>query len=67
MQLLRRPVAALTLAALGVLALAGPALADYPRPWQMGMQTPASPVAVQVEWLHDMVLFIITAICRFVC
>jgi cytochrome c oxidase subunit 2 len=66
MQLLRRPVAALTLATLGVLALAGPALADYPRPWQMGMQTPASPVAVQVEWLHDMVLFIITAICLFV-
>ncbi len=66
MQLLRRPVAALTLAALGVLALAGPALADFPRPWQMGMQTPASPVAERVEWLHDMVLLIITVICLFV-
>jgi cytochrome c oxidase subunit 2 len=66
MQLLRRPVAALTFAVLGVLALAGPALADFPRPWQMGMQTPASPVAVQIEWLHNMVLIIITAICLFV-
>jgi cytochrome c oxidase subunit 2 len=70
MQLLRRPVAALTLAALGGVALAGflagPALADAPRPWQMGMQVPASPVAEQIDWLHNLVLFIITVICLFV-
>ncbi len=67
MQLFRRLVAAVFLAVtLGALALAEPALADFPRTWQMGMQTPASPVAEQIVWLHNLVLVIITAITIFV-
>lgn len=68
MQLLRRLVAAVSLASLAVafLALFDPALADVPRNWQMGMQAPASPVATQIESLHNLVLVIITVITIFV-
>ena len=66
MQLLRRLVAAVSLASLAVafLALFDPALADVPRNWQMGMQAPASPVATQIESLHNLVLVIITVITK---
>jgi len=67
MQLFRRLVAAVFLAAtLGALALAEPAFADFPRNWQMGFQAPASPTAVQVDWLHNLVLVIVTVITLFV-
>ncbi len=68
MQLLRRLVAAVSLASLAVafLALLDPALADVPRNWQMGMQTPASPVAAQIESLHNLVTVLMTAITIFV-
>lgn len=44
----------------------GVALAQAPRNWQMGMQTPSSPVAQKISELNDMVLIIITAITVFV-
>ena len=46
------------LAAMG----AGPALAQVPRPWQMGFQTAHSPVMARIESLHTLVLWIITLI-----
>jgi cytochrome c oxidase subunit 2 len=52
--------------ATGLLALPGWARADLPRNWQMGMQTPASPVASQIVTLHNLVLVIITVITIFV-
>lgn len=45
---------------------AGPAGADYPRPWQLGMQEPASEVKDRINSLHDLLLVIITAITLFV-
>ena len=58
MQLLRRLVAAAFLASLASLSLAvfEPALADMAHNWQMGMQEPASPVASQINGLHQLVL-----------
>ncbi len=46
--------------------LAGQALAAQPTPWQMGMQPAASPVAEQINSLHNLLLWIITAITLFV-
>ena len=68
MQLLRRLVAAVSLASLAtaLLALLDPALADVPRNWQVGMQSPASPVATQIANLHNLVMIIITGITLFV-
>ena len=45
---------------------AGPAGADYPRPWQLGMQAPASEVKDRINSLHDLLLVIITIITLFV-
>jgi cytochrome c oxidase subunit 2 len=45
---------------------AWPAAADQPRPWQIGMQPAASPVQADIEWLHNLVLVIITVISLFV-
>jgi cytochrome c oxidase subunit 2 len=45
---------------------AGPAAADYPRPWQLGMQAPASEVKDRINSLHDLLLVIITVITFFV-
>jgi len=45
---------------------AGPAGADYPRPWQLGMQVPASEVKDRINSLHDLLLVIITIITLFV-
>lgn len=41
-------------------------LADYPTPWQFGFQDPASPVMVELNWLHNLLLYIITGIVVFV-
>jgi cytochrome c oxidase subunit 2 len=51
-----------------IMLLAGlvPAAADAPKPWQMGMQDAASPVAEAVHRLDTLVLVIITAITVFV-
>ncbi|MCC6720528.1 MAG: cytochrome c oxidase subunit II [Acetobacteraceae bacterium] len=71
MQLLRRMVAAVSSAPVGLafaaaatalLAWHKAALADMPHNWQMGIQAPASPVASQIVGLHNMVLAIITVI-----
>jgi len=45
---------------------AGQALAQAPRPWQMGLQDPSSPVAHGIQDLHTLVLWIITIITIFV-
>jgi cytochrome c oxidase subunit 2 len=42
------------------------ARAQVPQNWQMGMQTPHSPVAEGIQSLHDIVLWIITLITLFV-
>ena len=53
------------------LALAGPAYADgpvlaVPKPWQLGMQAPGSPVAEKLQSLNDFVSVIIIVITAFV-
>jgi cytochrome c oxidase subunit 2 len=48
--------------AIAAAALAAPALAQQPHNWQLGMQPPGSPVAAEINALHDLVLWIITAI-----
>jgi cytochrome c oxidase subunit 2 len=62
---------ALTAIAVTIAALCagtGVALAGLgqPTPWQLGMQDAASPVMAQIEWFHNYVLWIITAITVFV-
>jgi cytochrome c oxidase subunit 2 len=47
-------------------AFGGAALADAPRPWEMGFQAPASPVMDRIEGFHDLLLIIITVISLFV-
>src|SRR5271166_279399 len=62
-----RLLAALGMGVAGALsALPVVALADQPRPWQMGMQPAASPVQARIEDLHTLVLVIITVITLFV-
>jgi cytochrome c oxidase subunit 2 len=46
--------------------LTGSADAQYPQPWQLGMQTPASPMKDRIESLHNLLLVIITIITLFV-
>lgn len=41
-------------------------LANFPTPWQLGLQDAASEVMEELTWLHDFLLYIITAICGFV-
>jgi cytochrome c oxidase subunit II len=66
MHLLRRLGAATALMSSAALATAGRALAQAPKPWQMGMQAAASPVQAKIESLHTLVLWIITIITIFV-
>jgi cytochrome c oxidase subunit II len=47
-------------------ACAGQAMAQAPHSWQIGQQTPASPVAARIADLHTLVLWIITIITLFV-
>ncbi|MDE2183376.1 MAG: cytochrome c oxidase subunit II [Alphaproteobacteria bacterium] len=53
-------------AALALPALASPALAELPHDWQLGMQPAATPVMVQIEDFHRLLLYIIIGICLFV-
>ena len=62
---LRRGIAASTTVA-AALTTSFSAFAQAPRPWQMGMQDAASPVAVAVHRLDSLVLVIITVITVFV-
>jgi len=64
MKFLGRRAAALSALALGVLAF--PAMAQTPAPWQMGMQTPHSPVQAGIESLNFGVTVIIVLITVFV-
>jgi cytochrome c oxidase subunit 2 len=52
--------------ALALPLLSGPALADQPRNWQLGMQAAATPVMERIVQFHTELLYIITAICIFV-
>jgi cytochrome c oxidase subunit 2 len=63
MHLIRRLLA---VTAFGVLLPAGAALAQKPRPWEIGMQPAFSPVKQQIIALHDLVMVIITVITLFV-
>jgi hypothetical protein len=60
-QILRRS-AAFASALLAVVALAGPAEAQVPTNWEMGMQAAHSPVKERIASLHDTVLIIITLV-----
>lgn len=62
----RAAMAALGIIGFALVAFAGPASAQAPAPWQLGMQTPSSPVKVRIEALHDLLLVIITIITIFV-
>src|SRR5919108_5861590 len=51
---------------LGVVALAAGAWAEGPRPWELGMQPPATPVKDRLSAFHDELLVIIFLIALFV-
>lgn len=58
-----------TLLAVGMMALffgAGPALADGPEPWGLGMQHPGSSIESWVNDFHNVLLVIITGVSLFV-
>jgi cytochrome c oxidase subunit 2 len=42
------------------------AAAGHPEPWQLGLQTAASPVMEDIVWFHDFLLWLIAAITLFV-
>jgi cytochrome c oxidase subunit II len=54
-------IAALVLAPTAAFAAAG-----QPEPWQLGLQDPATPVAEYINWFHNYLLVIISAISAFV-
>ena len=62
MQLLRRCAATFAFTFGGAAASVAPALAQVPRPWQIGMQVAHSPVQARIESLHTLVLWIITLV-----
>lgn len=67
MQLLRRLPAALTLLLAAAMMLAGAdALANVPKPWEMGMQPAANELKARIIDLHTLVLVIITLVTIFV-
>ena len=61
-----RSLVVFTLAAIGLAATAAIAWADAPRPWELGMQAPATPVKERLSAFHDELLAIITVIALFV-
>jgi cytochrome c oxidase subunit II len=62
----KRAVVVLLLAAIGIAATAAVAWAEGPRPWEIGMQPPATPVKERLEAFHNELLFIIFLIALFV-
>jgi cytochrome c oxidase subunit II len=47
----------------GGMAFAG---VGQPEPWQLGLQDAATPVAVDIAWFHDFLLWLVTGIALFV-
>jgi cytochrome c oxidase subunit II len=62
----KQVLAILTLAAVGFAATVAIAWADAPRPWEIGMQAPATPVKDRLSAFHDELLVIIFLIALFV-
>jgi cytochrome c oxidase subunit 2 len=62
----KRALMAVSLAALGIAATAAVAWAEGPRPWELGMQAPATPVKERLSAFHDELLVIIFLIALFV-
>src|ERR1700758_1954151 len=58
--------AVLFFAALGIVAFTAIAWAEGPRPWEIGMQPPATPVKDRLQAFHNELLIIITLITIFV-
>lgn len=54
--------------ALSAVMAGGAAFAEYgqPQPWQLGLQSSASPVMTDIIWFHDYLLWLIAAIVLFV-
>jgi cytochrome c oxidase subunit II len=61
-----RALVLFALALIGVSAVAALAWADAPRPWELGMQAPATPVKERLSAFHDELLVIIFLITIFV-
>jgi cytochrome c oxidase subunit 2 len=57
---------ALSFGVFGIIAIAAPAGAAEPKPWQLGFQPPATPVKDRLSAFHDELLIIITLITVFV-
>ena len=51
---------------LSTILVSGVAAANQPLPWQTGFQPAASPVMVEINWFHNLLLIIITLITLFV-
>ncbi len=66
MQAFRRRGAAFLAGLASLALLAGPACAQTPQPWQLGMQTAHSPVEAHIQSLNLLVTIIIVAITVFV-
>ena len=62
----RRVLAVVAVAAGAVIATAAVAWAEGPRPWELGMQAPATPVKDRLSAFHDELLVIIFLIALFV-
>ena len=61
-----RALLMLALGMIGIVAVAAVARADFPRPWELGMQAPATPVKDRLSEFHDELLIIIALITAFV-
>jgi cytochrome c oxidase subunit II len=61
-----RALLMLALGVIGIVAVAAVARADFPRPWELGMQAPATPVKDRLSAFHDELLIIIALITVFV-
>ena len=66
MKFLRRLAATVLGMGLALAAFGHAALADYPRPWEIGMQKAASPVEADIQHLHSVIMAVITVITLFV-
>jgi cytochrome c oxidase subunit II len=62
----KKALAGLAVAAISVVTAAAVAWAAEPRPWELGMQPPATPVKDQLSAFHDELLVIIFLITAFV-
>lgn len=67
MKMSMRRMGLLGLMGLAIVALTGGAVwAAQPEPWKLGFQEAASPVMADINWFHNFLLWIITAITIFV-